>query len=494
MAFLENRHVNLDKVVDLKIAVDAEFNDSVLNRSEEDWFVVTGLPRLGQMSCHDFQGAVRKQITDIIRVVLHSNNRARLDFEVMQVSNPIPYKTSGPTLYNVRMDSKFSAGRIRDLFSSFIRHDRPLPRPPPLKGVSIRNKITLDTKIRIAILRQLGAIWQSANPGSSFQVKGYLPRPVLTTNPARSTNARPRTYNFIQAVTTLNAQFSDENLTMIYQTVGDHHPGKLRSLFIILNDDQRDYCLNLVKASRDQRDQRSGNRPQPTSQSTQPSQVSHSASAFGQISGPGDGMSLESGFLESLRHPPVPPPPKETRFDLDPVRDHNRGRSRSRSRSHERTDRDTRTDRDRGIDHKRGRSRSRSRSRSRQRSNKTTVKNKSKRNRSRSRSRSGSRTQKGVKRRHRSSSSSVEASKSRSKKKKKTTQRRDKPKSRSKKAHKKRSRQESSSSSSSSSSSDSASSRSTRSTQSPTADKGSRPGSPALAQTEEDPTTRERER
>ena len=67
MAFLENRQVNLDRVVDLKIAVDAEFNDSVLNRSEEDWFVVTGLPRLGQMSRHDFQGAVRKQITDIIR-------------------------------------------------------------------------------------------------------------------------------------------------------------------------------------------------------------------------------------------------------------------------------------------------------------------------------------------------------------------------------------------------------------------------------------------
>ena len=36
MAFIENRHSQLQSQVDLKVAVDSEFNDWMLNRSEED--------------------------------------------------------------------------------------------------------------------------------------------------------------------------------------------------------------------------------------------------------------------------------------------------------------------------------------------------------------------------------------------------------------------------------------------------------------------------
>ena len=295
VSYLESRHVQLNRTVDHKIAVDAEFNDSVLNRSEEDWLVISGLPRLSNMSSQNWQSAARKQVADIIKIIVHVN-KARLDFEVLYVGNPRRFVTTGPTLYNVRMDSVFSSSRVRELFTSFIRFDRPLQRPPPLKGVSIRNKVTIETKIRIAIMRQLGANWLASNQGGIVKVKGFDSRPVITTTPARSSNARPKTYNFIQAVTMLPVNLSDENLIYIYREVGERHPGGLKALFIVLNDDDRDRCMALVQAHRaQQQNSRSGGQP------------SQSTSSFGQVSGPGSGMDAQAGIIKSIRHPPPPP-------------------------------------------------------------------------------------------------------------------------------------------------------------------------------------------
>ena len=46
VSYLENKHGGLQRQVDLKTATDAEISDMMLNRSEEDWLVVAGLPRL----------------------------------------------------------------------------------------------------------------------------------------------------------------------------------------------------------------------------------------------------------------------------------------------------------------------------------------------------------------------------------------------------------------------------------------------------------------
>ena len=406
VSYLESRHVQLNKTVDHKIAVDAEFDDSVLNRSEEDWFVIQGLPRLADMASRDWQNAARKQVADIVKLIVHCN-KGRLDFEVLYVGNPRRYVT-GPTLYNVRMDSVYSATRLREMFSSFIRHDRPLQRPPPLKGVSIRNKVTVKTKIRIAIMRQLGANWMAANPGSYINVKGHVSRPLLTTTPARSTNARTRTYNFIQAATTLQVNFSDENLIRIFQVVGDYHPGRLKALFIVLNDDDRDRCLELVKAHRAQQ--------QNPGASSAPSRSSTSS---GHVSGSGSGFDAQASLVESLRNPPLPPSEAATAVSASAL-------SQSDQRPPDRS---------------------------------VTWRDKTgSRSRSRSRSRSKERTDSKSKRRRASSSSSIEdtSSKSRSRSKKKK-QRRKKKKSR-----KARSSSESSSSGSSSSSSSSGSAHGSR--------------------------------
>ena len=262
------------------------------------------------MSSSDWQAAARQQITDLIQMVLNIN-RIRLDFEVRLVVNPLRHITTGPTLYNVRLDSVYTATRVREIYSGFFRKIRPVTLPPALKGVDVRNKITIGTKIRIAILHQLGSIYTSSNPGSSYQVRGFDPRPTLFTKPAHP--GRPRSYNFIQAATTLKATFSDEHLIRIYQVVNNNLPGELRALFIVLNDDERDRCLDLVKADRE-RNARSVNF-MPV-QSTSGSGPSGAQSTSGVIHGSGNGMDVTSKILTSLSSPPPPPPPVSS--DPDP--------------------------------------------------------------------------------------------------------------------------------------------------------------------------------
>ena len=288
MTYLENKHVGLQQQVDTKVAQDAEFNDWIQNRNEEDWFVIKGLPRLTGVSNQEWPNAAAKQVIDCINLTLRAT-KTRLEFDVMYVANPFRLQTTGPTTYNVKMDSIFSSKRIRDLFSSFFRKHKPVSLPPALKGVSIRNRITLETKIRISILHQLGCIYRESNQGSSYKVRGYDPRPVLITIPPRGSSSRLRTYNFIQATSSLPATFNDEHLVKIFQVIGDRFRGKLQALFIVINDDDHDRCLELVRAS-DRRPQRQLD----SGASAQPSQFSASGSSVGFVFGAGAGMETQS--------------------------------------------------------------------------------------------------------------------------------------------------------------------------------------------------------
>ena len=119
--------------------------------------------------------------------------------------------------------------------------------------------------------------------------------------PPRSSNPRPQQMNYIKAVTSLPCTLSDDNLIMIFQTVGDHERGRLRRLFVVLDDDAHDQCLSLVKEFHEKR--RRGGR--------QDAALSFS----GTVSGPGLGMEVSDTLIQSLRQPPPPPPPSS----VDPV-------------------------------------------------------------------------------------------------------------------------------------------------------------------------------
>ena len=298
LAYLENRHGALDSGCNLKFAQDAEFSDWMLNRASEDWMTILGLPRLHVANDREWQVAIKRQVSDLIKLVLKTT-RTNMSFEILYVVNPIKGRV-GQTVANVRMDSIQTSKRFRDLYSSFFGRNRRVQLPATLKGVSVRNSVTLDTRIRIAILRQLGANFMSRNPGSSINVKGYDPRPILVTIPATgaASGSRPRSFTFMEAVKTLPSTLSDENLSRIFQVVGTHHQGTLRKYFVILSDDDRDRCQGLV-------------RPRGT--------VTAAITDSGVVTGPSLGMDSSSGgVLAALRLPPPPPPgPSSTASSVD---------------------------------------------------------------------------------------------------------------------------------------------------------------------------------
>ena len=311
LVFLESRHGQLARTGDLKVARDAEFSDWMINKSEEDWLTILGLKRIGgELSKRDWQAAAKRQVGEFLTAVLKAQ-RVDLHFTIFYVANANRYGSGLPIL-NVQLNSVEVSARFRELYSGFFRKDNPVRLPSSMKGVSVRNKITHDTRIRIEIMKQLGARWQSTNQGSVFHVRGYDPRPVLTLVPAPGSSGRVKQLNFIEAVTTLPPNLSDEALGRIFGVVVNRHKGALRSHFVVLNDDDRERCQELARSSR--KPAPSQSQPSRARGSVTFSGVPSSASVVsGQSSGPGSGMDLEAGFLSSLRGPPPPPPEPSAR-------------------------------------------------------------------------------------------------------------------------------------------------------------------------------------
>ena len=297
LSYLEGRHGALQGRVDIKFAVDSEFKDWMTNRSEEDWMTIMGLPRLGQMLPREWQSAARKQVTSFLKDVL-SASRVRQEFSVLYVGNPIRHRPNGGTVYNVRLNSIGASARIRELYSGFFSRRNPNRLPHDFRGISVRNKVTLATRVRIRILQQFAKNYLASNPGGTATVKGYDPRPMLVTAPPKgSTTSHQRSYNFIEACTMLPAIFSEDGLASIFQAVGTHFSNELRSTFIVLDDDDRARCEDLAKNSQGAR-----SRPAPSS--------GGSVHFSGTVSGAGTGMEVQSDMLRLLRSPPPPPPPR----------------------------------------------------------------------------------------------------------------------------------------------------------------------------------------
>ena len=249
IVMLEVDHFRLASQVNKKTAADAEFNEWVLNRSEEDWLTVAGLPRLsGSLSKTEWQKAAKSQVRACLLEVIKLF-KINIRFEVLVVTNPIKNVSSRLRLLNVRMSSVEASKAVRDAFSGFFRGGANSPtRPPGLKGVDIRNKVTFESRIRVAILKQLGQNYHTTNPGSSFKVRGFEPRPQIVIIPASSaSDTRVRTMFYMDAIRTLPVNLSDDNLVAIYRVLGGGFQGRLASLFVVLDDEDRDRISELLK-------------------------------------------------------------------------------------------------------------------------------------------------------------------------------------------------------------------------------------------------------
>jgi hypothetical protein len=241
---LEQDHRRLNRVLDSKTAIDAELDDFHANERMEDYFVVSGLPRLpADLTGKDWQQRALQDVQGLIRSVVGA------DLEVIVVQNATPRSKDAEVVYNVKMASAQDARQIRKKFGSYFKGGED-NRPPLLKSVSIANRVTPDTKIRISLMKLLAQKYKDSNPGSKAQVIGYESRPVLKIVPPQgASDRRVRSYNYVEAVTTLPFRFSPAELAPITRRLRPRLAGQVKAVFIVLSDDSLGQKSSSVSAS-----------------------------------------------------------------------------------------------------------------------------------------------------------------------------------------------------------------------------------------------------
>ena len=233
VSYLESRHVQLNRAVDHKIAVDAEEADFRENVSNLDLFVISGLPRLSpDLVGKPWQDAAVRDVQDFLKLLMGRT------MNVHYVKNSTARHKDAEVKYTVRMKEISESKQIRDKFGLFFTGGGGDKRPQDMKPYSVRNRITPGTQVRISVLQVLARRYKVSNPGSKVQVIGYDPRPILKITPASgSQDMRMKTYNYIDAVKSLPTNFTDSELDFIFQKVNPKLCGQLRSIFICLSDD-----------------------------------------------------------------------------------------------------------------------------------------------------------------------------------------------------------------------------------------------------------------
>ena len=305
---LEQDHRRLNLAFECKTAEDSEMSDFHENVRTEDWFVISGLTRLPSgLSPKDWQVQTIKDVQGVLSILFPQR-----EFSIAYVQNNTGRHKDAKAKYFVQMRSVEDSKLIRDTFGSFFVGGKPSV-PPALKHISIRNRVTPGTLVRVAILRIYAERYLASNPGAKVKVVGYEPRPMLklTPPPSATSDSRTQVYNFIQAVRSLPSNFNSSEQEKILREVNPKLLGKLRPLFVVINDD-------MVKRSR-----RTGSRPAssdpaaagsdaPASNVTTSSTSPPSGSGSGSGSGPktsrsGSGSGSKSGRSgRGEKRPPSP--------------------------------------------------------------------------------------------------------------------------------------------------------------------------------------------
>jgi hypothetical protein len=227
---LEQDHRRLNRVLDAKTAVDCEEADFRANERMEDFVVVSGLPRLPQdLGSKEWQ---KRAVSDVQRVLQLVSDAP---VEVVVVQNATPRSKDAEVTYNVKLSSVAEARSIRRKFGSYFKGGED-GRPAPLKSISIANRVTPETKIRISLLKLYAKKYRDSNPGSKATVIGYDSRPLLKLIPPAG-SGRVRTFNYIEAVRALPNTFSPDDLAPILKRVNPRLAGQVHATFIVLPDD-----------------------------------------------------------------------------------------------------------------------------------------------------------------------------------------------------------------------------------------------------------------
>lgn len=229
---LQQDHQRLSSAFELKAAADAEMACYLENERNEDSILISGLPKLpAGLTGKEWQDKARKSVEDILRHISSS------PVGVLVVHNATGRGVDALVTYTCQLESTEKSREIRKLFGRYFTGGKD-SRPRELKDVSISNVVTKETRVRIAIMKVLGKKYSTSNPGSKVQVIGYQPRPLLRLVPPQgSSDRRPKSFNFIQAIQKLSKTLVDSELADIARRASAQFPGRLRELFVIISDD-----------------------------------------------------------------------------------------------------------------------------------------------------------------------------------------------------------------------------------------------------------------
>ena len=169
MMALEQDHRRLNSVVESKTAEDAELAEMHENILHEDCFMIAGLKRLPKLSPKEWQERAKADVYKVLKIILPDR-----EFKIIFIKNASGQNLEYPARYQVKMDSVAASKEIRDRYGTFFPggHDE---RPEPLKKdkISIRNRLTHESRVRVMIMRVLGEHYHEANPGSKINPETY---------------------------------------------------------------------------------------------------------------------------------------------------------------------------------------------------------------------------------------------------------------------------------------------------------------------------------
>jgi hypothetical protein len=161
---VEQDHRRLVSNFELKYATDAELTCFRSNERSEDSFIITGINRMRDgLTGREWQTAAKQEVLRVLKLFIDRS------VNIIVVHNVTGRSSSSPPSFSVKLDSVEDSRLVRSKFGSFFS-GRKDARPPALQNISIRNVLTKETRIRLAIMKIIGQHYKDSNTGSEFQV------------------------------------------------------------------------------------------------------------------------------------------------------------------------------------------------------------------------------------------------------------------------------------------------------------------------------------
>ena len=231
MMAIEQDHRRLNRVFEDKIAIDAELAEFQENIRYEAHFVIAGLSRIPKCDTRQWQEKAKRDVSGVVSLVIGR------DVKILFVRNITSKNKDAVIRYEVQTESVAVSKEIRDKFSAFFANGKDI-RPTSLKKISLHNRLTHESRVRFNIMKILGQHYLSSNKGAVVRAIRFESRPMLKIIPPEgSSDPRVRTMNYIEAVRTLPATFSPDELQDILSQIKPKWYGRVKPLFIILSDD-----------------------------------------------------------------------------------------------------------------------------------------------------------------------------------------------------------------------------------------------------------------